>query len=173
MYLSSNNPIYIFIFIIFEDNLINEIPGGKEHTDYIYLQTHMPAWDRSSQWLITRRRRNFGSNLVKTFLLSSVVEAAPYYFRAREKVIQRNDEIQSSIIHRLFEQTKLRKECLKKQLTHEIYYERVDDKFFSLENVDMHILSDEWLNNFSTKKFQFEQLLYSMQLMYCKTKSLD
>lgn len=50
----------------------------------------------------------------------------------------------------MFEQTKLRKECLKKQLTREIYYERVDDKFFSLKNVDMHILSDEWLNNFST-----------------------
>lgn len=50
----------------------------------------------------------------------------------------------------MFEQTKLRKECLKKQLTREIYYERVDDKFFSFKNVDMHILSDQWLNNFST-----------------------
>lgn len=50
----------------------------------------------------------------------------------------------------MFEQTKLRKECLKKQLTREIYYERVDDKFFSFKNADMHILSDEWLNNSST-----------------------
>lgn len=39
------------------------------------------------------KKKKFWFELGENLFLSSVVEAPPYYFRAREKVIQRNDEI--------------------------------------------------------------------------------
>lgn len=39
------------------------------------------------------KKKKFWFELGENFFLSSMVKVPPYYFRAREKVIQRNDEI--------------------------------------------------------------------------------
>lgn len=62
----------------------------------MYIYKHMGSFELVAD---NTEKKKFWFKLGENFFLSSVVEAPPYYFRAPEKVIQRKDEIQSSIIH--------------------------------------------------------------------------